>query len=195
MTRREAAFLLAATAIVALLAWAVTTALERVMRPAEPQAPAAPVREEPPAPVRHITATLFHVSNDGQRLVAVRREVPFGEGAVEQGRQIVLAQLAFVPEPPLVAAVPSGVTLRSFYVSERGEAFVDLGPEIATLHPGGSAAELLTVHAIVNAVAANLAAVERVQILVDGREADTLAGHVDIRRPLSRTDALVRQTQ
>jgi hypothetical protein len=32
-----------------------------------------------------------------------------------------------------------------------------------------------------------------VQILVDGREVDTLAGHVDLRRPLLRNDTLVRQ--
>lgn len=195
MTRREAVLAVVATVVVGLFAWGLTAALERVMRPAEPPAPAAAVREEPPAPVRHITATLFHVSSDGQRLVAVQREVPFGEGPVEQGRQIVLAQLTLAPEPPLVPALPSGVTLRSFYVSERGEAFVDLGPEITTLHPGGSAAELLTVLAIANAVTANLPAVTRVQILVDGREADTLAGHVDIRRPLNRDDALARESQ
>ena len=46
--------------------------------------------------------------------------------------------------------------------------------------------ELLTVYAIVNAVTANLPGVQRVQILVDGREVDTIAGHIDVRRPLER---------
>jgi hypothetical protein len=32
-----------------------------------------------------------------------------------------------------------------------------------------------------------------VQILVDGREVDTLAGHIDLRRPLQRNDTLVRE--
>jgi len=36
----------------------------------------------------------------------------------------------------------------------------------------------LTVYAIVNTVTANLSSVERVQILIDGKQADTLAGHV-----------------
>jgi hypothetical protein len=31
-----------------------------------------------------------------------------------------------------------------------------------------------------------------VQILVDGKEVDTIAGHVDLRRPLTRDDSLVR---
>ena len=67
--------------------------------------------------------------------------------------------------------------------------------EISPAHPGGSMTELLTVHAIVNAVTANLPAVQRVQILVDGREVDTLAGHVDVRRPLGRDTSLVRDAE
>jgi hypothetical protein len=45
---------------------------------------------------------------------------------------------------------------------------------------------LFTIYAIVNAVTVNLPAISRVQILVDGKEADTLAGHVDLRRPLEK---------
>jgi hypothetical protein len=44
----------------------------------------------------------------------------------------------------------------------------------------------------VNAVTANLPAIQRVQILIEGREVDTLAGHVDLRRPLERDASLVR---
>ena len=103
----------------------------------------------------------------------------------------MLAQL----EPataPLVSAIPTGTTLRAFYVTDRGEAYVDLSPEASTMHPGGSAAELLTVYAIVNAVTANLPAIMRVQILLDGKEVDTLAGHMDLRRPLQRNESLVQ---
>ena len=66
--------------------------------------------------------------------------------------------------------------LRAFYVTERGDAFVDLSSDVVRGHPGGSLNELLTVYAIVNAVAANLPAARRVQILVDGKEADTHRG-------------------
>jgi hypothetical protein len=44
----------------------------------------------------------------------------------------------------------------------------------------------------VNAVTANLPAISQVQILVDGREVDTLAGHIDLRRPLQQNDTLVQ---
>lgn len=196
MTRRAVAALVGAVVVVGFFAWALTVSLERMMRP-RVQIPAETARAAQPAtaPVRHITATLFVGAHDGQHLRPVQREVPFGEGPVEQGRQIVLAQLAATAEAPLVSVVPSGSTLRSFYISERGEAFVDLGPELPTAHPGGSAAEQLTVYAIVNSVAANLPAVTSVQLLVDGKEVDTLAGHVDIRRPLRRNDAILVDTK
>jgi hypothetical protein len=192
MTRRGVVALAGAVVVVGGFAWILTVSLERVMRrPVETPVASKAAPDRTPAPVRHITATLFVGTADGQRLRAVQREVPFGEGAVEQGRQIVLAQLAAAAEAPLVSVVPPGATLRSFYMSERGEAFVDLGPEIVTGHPGGTTAEELTLFAIVNAVAANLPAVATVQILVDGKEVDTLAGHVDIRRPLRRNDAIL----
>jgi Sporulation and spore germination len=146
-----------------------------------------------PKETAHITATLFFGSADGQALVPMRRDVPLAETVVEQGRQILSAQLAESAPPPYVSVIPSDTMLRAFYVTERGDAFVDLSGDVVRGHPGGSLNELLTVYAIVNAVSANLPAVRRVQILVDGKEADTIAGHVDLRRPLTRNDSLVRE--
>ena len=40
----------------------------------------------------------------------------------------------------------------------------------------------------VNVLTTNLPAIKAVQVLVGGHEVDTLAGHVDLRRPLPRTD-------
>jgi hypothetical protein len=189
-TRRSIQIALGVSAL-ALLAWGVTAILERLVGP--DIVPAATV-ETPSAPaaVAHITATLFYVAPDGQSLVTTMREVPLANGPVAQGREILLAQLEN-PQEPYISAIPAGTTLRGFYVTDRTEAYVDLSREVASLHPGGSFTELLTVYSIVNAVTTNLPAVERVQILVDGKEAETLAGHVDLRRPLQTNLALVAQ--
>jgi len=190
MSRRWMIAGVVAVAIVLVAAWGLTRGLEYLMRPpAETRAPAA--APEQPSTVPHITATLFYASEDGRYLVPVRREVPLAEGPVEQGKQIMIAQL----EPaaaPLVSTIPPGTMLRAFYVTDRGEAFVDLSAEASTMHPGGSAAELLTVYSIVNAVTANLPAITRVQILLDGKEVDTLAGHMDLRRPLQRNESIMQ---
>jgi spore germination protein GerM len=149
--------------------------------------PAAPVAATP-VPVtaeRKITATLYYVSDDGAELVGVQREVPFGEPVLEQARRIIEAQIG-PPAPPLASAVPSGTTLRSLYLTDKGEAFVDMSGEMRAKHPGGALDELLTVYTIVNVLTVNLPAIQRVQILIDGRETDTLAGHVDLRHPLQK---------
>jgi hypothetical protein len=143
-------------------------------------------------PGARIGATLYYASADGAWLVPVLREVPFAEGVLAQGRQILDAQLGEAPEN-LRHVFPEGTRLRGFYVTDRGEAFVDLSVEVAALHPGGALTEQLTVFAIVNAVTTNLPAVERVQILIGGREVDTLAGHLDLRRPLEADRSLVRE--
>lgn len=193
MTPRKLIPIAIGVALLGLLAWGVTAVLERATRPGAAPATTTGGVPAPAGETPHISATLFYASEEGDALVPVRREVPLAEGLVAQGRQIVASQLAPAPEP-YVSPIPPGTTLRAFYVTERGDAFVDLSSEVSTAHPGGSMTELLTVQAIVNAVTANLPAVQRVQILVDGREVDTIAGHVDVRRPLTRDTSLVRET-
>ena len=176
--------------LLALLAWGVTVVLERLTRGSPPAATAG--TPQPVAETPHISATLFYAAPDGDALTPVRREVPLAEGIEAQGRQILVSQLAAPPDP-YVSPIPPGTMLRAFYVTERGDAFVDLSGEVTTAHPGGSLTELLTVQAIVNAVIANLPAVQRVQIMVEGKEVDTIAGHVDVRRPMTRDTALIRE--
>jgi germination protein M len=151
---------------------------------------AAPAPTAPAPPGRKIKARLFYLSDDGTRLAAVEREVPFGEGTVEQAREIISAQIAPVDEP-LASAVPRGTKLLALFVTEQGQAFVDLSHEVSTGHGGGTLDEVLTVYTIVDTLTANLPAVTSVQVLVDGKQVDTLAGHVDLRHPLAQNLAWV----
>jgi hypothetical protein len=132
---------------------------------------------------RRIRATLFYVAEDGNRLVGVDREVVYAEGPVDQARRLVEALVAPI-DKPLLQAIPADTKLRTLFITDTGDAYVDFSPELSSKHPGGSLSELLTVYAIVDTLTVNLPAIVRVQILVDGKEVDTLAGHVDLRRPL-----------
>lgn len=189
MTSRRIVQVIVGIALVLAVAWGVSRGLERLVGPPAQSAtaPAAPAA----APTAHITATLYYAAPDGQSLIAVPREVPLAEGVVAQGREIVATELLAAPSP-YVTVIPNGTVLRAFYVTEQGDAFVDLSGQISKGHPGGSFTELLTVYAVVNAVTTNLPAVQRVQLLVDGKEVDTIAGHIDVRRPLVRDLSLVR---
>ncbi len=191
MTRKRYVQVAVVVLVLVVIVWAVNRGLERLATdPAD--AGAAATGPAGPEGVARITATLFYASEDGQALVPVRREVALAEGLVPQGREIVAAQLQPAPDP-LLSVIPEGTVLRAFYVTDRGDAFVDLSVDVSSRHPGGSASEMLTVYAIVNAVTANLPTIRRVQILIDGREVDTLAGHVDLRRPLQQDLTIVRE--
>jgi spore germination protein GerM len=199
MNRRR---VLIATAIGALavgLGWVLMVNLARVLRTTEPApataAPPPPPQTTPaPAPaVPRINATLFFAASDGRGLVAVQQEVPLAEGTVAQARALVEAQLTATAPSPLVSAIPAGTKLLGLFVTTRNEAFVDLDATVRDKHPGGSLNELFTVYTIVNALTTNLRGVESVQLLIDGREVDTLAGHVDLRRPLRKNDTLIVQ--
>ena len=176
------------------LGWLLMTTLSRALRTTEPPPPEVQAQQTTPAatpPVARIKATLFFAAESGRGLVAVEQEIPFAEGVMGQARVLVEAQLAATPAAPLTSAIPAGTTLRGLFVSDRNEAFVDLDAMIRTKHPGGSMNELLTVFSIVNAIVTNLPGVQSVQLLIDGREVDTLAGHVDLRRPLRKNDGLL----
>ena len=142
------------------------------------------------APGRKIKASLFYVAEDGLRLTRVEGEAAFGETPADQARHIIEAQLAPVAEP-LVSAVPPDVKLRAIFISDRGEAFVDVTGELVSGHSGGSNNERLTIYTLVNALCANLPAVQSVQLLVEGKQIETLAGHIDLRHPLEKNLALV----
>jgi len=145
-----------------------------------------PPRAAPPSvPERKIKARLFYVADDGHALSSVERDVTYAADPAAQARAILEAQLA-TPEAPLLSAMPPHTTLRAVFVAN-GEAYVDLSADVVTGHPGGSLNERLTVQTVVNAVTTNLPAVTSVQILIDGKEVDTLAGHVDLRQPLVKT--------
>ncbi len=141
---------------------------------------------------RRLIATLYYLSEDGSSLVGVTREVAFGGSPAEQARNILAAELAPAPAG-YVSPIPAGVSVRALFLTPRGDAYADLSREIITGHPGGSLNESLTVYALVNALTQNVREITGVQILVDGKQVDTLAGHFDLRQPLAAAPRWVQK--
>ena len=139
--------------------------------------------------VPKIKATLYFASEDGLHLVPTERDVPLAEGAVAQARAILEAQLAAEAPAPLVSTIPEGLAAARACSCRSGTRCSSIsirrsGPRI----PAARMQELMTVYTIVNALLTNLPNLQEVQILIGGQEADTLAGHVDLRRPLRKNE-------
>lgn len=193
MTPRRA--LIAAVTAVAVvgLGWLMFSALERRLAAPTPDAEPAPAAvEAPPSFGPHIAAVLYFVSEDGALLEGTSMDVPLSDSPAAQARALVEAQLAAEPPAPLTRAVPAGVTVRGVFLTGRDDAYVDLDSTFVSALPGGSHNELLAAYAIVSVLTTNLTPVRRVQILIDGREVETLAGHVDLREPLRMNEGLIR---
>jgi germination protein M len=149
-------------------------------------APAAAGGEDPAAVEQKITVKLFFLAPDQPALLIEDREVAYSTDLARQVRTVV-EELVKGPQPGgrLLGTLPAETRVIDTFVTAAGTAYVDLSKEASQKHPGGSRGELLTVYSIVNSLSANFPAVRRVQILVDDRQASTLAGHVDLTRPLT----------
>ncbi|MGE5559854.1 MAG: N-acetylmuramoyl-L-alanine amidase [Chloroflexota bacterium] len=121
------------------------------------------------------------------RSVTVEASLPVmaptaGTSGVELLARSVLARLLIGPEDgtQFAPAVPAGTTLAGVTFRD-GLLTVDLSSDVAAIT--GAADEYLTVYALVDSLC-GIPGVERVQLLVDGQRVETLAGHIDIERPL-----------
>jgi hypothetical protein len=70
--------------------------------------------------------------------------------------------------------------IRAIYLVDPGAAVIDLNAAFADEHRSGILSEQLTVNSLVETLGANIPGIQRVNILVEGRARDTLAGHADL---------------
>lgn len=187
--------LLALLVMVALTAprWArlfrqpLPTALEDEAAPSSPGAPkAVPSPEAAPLAEaqRRINVKLFFEAVDRPGLVQEERSVAFSSDLARQLRWVV-EELIRGSQAGFESPISPDTRVLELFVTARGVAYVDLSKEFSRGHPGGSSAELLMVYSVVNSITVNFPAVRRVQIVVEDRPAETVAGHVDISRPLA----------
>jgi len=177
--------LAALLALVVLAAPRLSRLLTRTVADDEPAAEEArPGHEEEAAGAeRTINVKLFFQATDGPGLVMEERTVPFSNDLGTQLKAVV-GELVRGSKSGLVATLPAETKVLDVFVTPRGIAYVDLSKE-ASQGTSGSHDELLSVYSIVNSLTVNFPAVRRVQILLDDRPTDTLAGHVDLSHPLT----------
>lgn len=151
--------------------------------PASPPATVAADAPADAAPMSSASVTLYFPSASDDGLVVESREIVDTKRPADRGAQIIAALLTGPTNAAGLPAVPPGTTLRHLWVREDGTAYADFSEELTAGLTGGSADEIRTVYAIVDSLTANVPAIQRVGILIAGRENETL-GHLDLRRPL-----------
>jgi hypothetical protein len=146
-------------------------------------APTAVVAQE--AQVRSSDRQVVHLYFGDTReryLIAEQRIVPQSSDDVALSRRLI-ELLVQGPTQGGSRTLPADAGLRALHITSSGTAFLDFEDEAFAGHPGGAAAELLSIYSIVNTLVLNVEGVRSVKFLIGGREAATLAGHVDLQDP------------
>jgi spore germination protein GerM len=150
----------------------------------------APTESQGPQVARRISVRLYFEASDRDGLLPEERTIAFSADLARQLRTVV-EELVKGPTTGLIPTLPAQTRVLEVFVTARGVAYVDLSTEAGAGLPGGSRSELLTVYSVVDTLVTNFPAVSRVQILLDDRQVPSLAGHVDVSRPLPPDMTLV----
>jgi len=135
-----------------------------------------------------IQIVLYFASPKDSHLVKETRFIPKETGLARATLRELLAGPGAGSK--LKNPIPKGTRLLDLNIKPDGLAIVDFSRELKTNHPGGSGGEALTIYAIVNTLT-QFESINQVQILVEGERLESLAGHVDIAKPLERESNII----
>ncbi len=153
----------------------------------------AKVKEEPQAGQKSqpVTIIVYFSDSDAQYLVPEKREVT-GASRVEELAAVAMRELMAGPKMKTnYKTIPDGTKLISLDVRDK-VANANFSKELSENHWGGSTGELLTIGSIVDSLT-EFPEIQKVQILIDGKTTQTLAGHADISQPLARNEELLKK--
>ncbi len=135
---------------------------------------------------------LYFSDSEGEYLVGEKRKI-FKKKDVKEEIKETIDELIHGPEGELTPTLPPRTKLLTLQINEAGLAKVNFNQALSKDHPRGSTAEMMTVYSIVNSLSLNFPQIKRVQILIDGKPIETIAGHLSLRQPISPKPDLVKR--
>lgn len=147
-------------------------------------------KEETPEARKKLT--LFFSDEQAEFLVGESREI-LDPGSLSALAQLVLEELVRGPKSGLQPTVPAGSRILAPVSCSQDLCIVNFSQEFVSRHPGGTSGEVMTVYSVVQSLCSNVPGVKRVQILVEGKPRETLAGHLFIAEPVFSDPGLLRR--
>jgi Sporulation and spore germination. len=151
--------------------------------------------EEAAALNEKVPVCLYFGDEQKNKLVKEIRYLDIDEakkGASALASAIVKELIAGPKAKGLTAVIPEGVSLRSPVTIDGRVATVDLTREFIDNHPGGETLEELTVYSIVNSLT-ELKEIERVKIIINGKETKNFKGHLTLDKEFPRNEAVINK--
>lgn len=133
---------------------------------------------------------LYFSDKEGQNLVPTEQEVSKVEGLGRETVERLLEGPSSGEE--LVSALPLGTSLLDINIRDDKVCIADFSRDLITGLAESEISEKMAVYSIVNTLC-QFESIEQVEIRVEGKKMDTLAGHLDISRAVMADPSLVKQ--
>lgn len=134
---------------------------------------------------------VLYFSDANERfLVPEKRFIPKEESTEGRARELVKALLEG-SKTKLVNTFPEKVALESIKIDDKQTAYVSFDKNLIKFHPGGSASEMATIYSLTNTLTRNISDIKKVKLLVDGKDVESIKGHIDTRQPFSMNKDLL----
>jgi hypothetical protein len=117
------------------------------------------------------------VEMDSGKLFNVQGTIYQSKSRINQMRQLLLVFFNGPRTGKDQVPVPEGLKLNDFYFTPQGAAVVDISTSQITPGKFGFYEEVLFIRALIETLSQNFYEIKQVKVLVDGKDAKTLAGH------------------
>jgi hypothetical protein len=134
----------------------------------------------PPASGPTETVTLYVADDAAGTLRPRSAQIPLPGGRQQRAEELLRTLLRIYQQPGAAHSLSPAADIRSIYLVDPGAAVIDLTAPFADQHRSGILSEQLTVNSLVETLAVNVPGIQRVNILVEGKTRETLAGHADL---------------
>ncbi len=142
-----------------------------------------PITGKGNVPRREKWSVILYFSDANERfLEPEKRQIPKEKDIAGQARELVKALLDG-SKTKLVNTFPLRTELQTVKIEDGQRAYISFNKTLLRKHPKGSASEMVTIYSLTNTLTANIPAIKEVVLQVDGKELESIGGHIDTRRP------------
>jgi len=138
---------------------------------------------------------ILYVADDDPGILRTESSrIPLPGGRQQRAQELLRAVLSIYLQKNSPHPLGVGADIRDVYIVDPGLAVIDLNSAFLDGHRSGVLVEELTLASLVQTLAGNIPGINRVRILVEGKQRATLAGHVDLSNAYD-TPAVARLSQ
>jgi hypothetical protein len=134
----------------------------------------------PPAAGPTEQATLYLADDSAESLHTQQATISLPEDRQERAQELIRALLSVYLDKNSPHVIAPGSDVRDVFLVDPGVAVIDMNSAFGDGHRSGILVEDLTVASLVETLSQNISGIQRVKILINGKERDTLAGHADL---------------